>query len=464
MSRKRLLRILAIATLVVLLGPAPALAAQSGDYTVYVVQRGDTLYSIARRYGVNMWDLARANSITNPNLILVGQRLTIPKGQPAAGRVHVVRRGQTLTGISLRYGVNLWSIVRLNDIANPNLIYAGQRLTIPGSGSPPGPSPTPAPTPVPPVSGDEFELGGQTLTLGHPGEMKHAGMSWVKFQVRWSPGMSGSEVAERVQRGHDEGFKVLLSTTGDEEYPSSIDFAEYVEFLRQMAEQGPDAIEVWNEENIHREWPAGQIDPATYVQQMLAPAYNTIKSVDPSILVISGAPAPTGFFGGGCTADGCDDAPYVAGMVAAGATSYLDCVGVHYNEGILPPSQTSGDPRGNSSHYTRYFLGMVNAYYEKVGGQRRLCFTELGYLSPEGYGELPEGFSWAADTSEGEQAAWLAEAARLSASGGKVRLMIVYNVDFTHWGAHDPQAGYAIIRPDGSCPACDTLHAEMTGQ
>jgi hypothetical protein len=139
----------------------------------------------------------------------------------------------------------------------------------------------------------------------------------------------------------------------------------------------------------------------------------------------------------------------------------MDCIGIHYNEGILPPSQTSGDPRGSSGHYTRYFWGMVNTYYNAFGGQRQLCFTELGYVSGEGYGALPPNFAWAADTTVAEQAAWLAEAARLSASSGKVRLMVVYNVDFTYWGEHDPQAGFAMIRPGGSCPACDTLGAVM---
>nr|HID13836.1 LysM peptidoglycan-binding domain-containing protein [Anaerolineae bacterium] len=449
---------LVIMMLVLLVSVVPTSAAPNEDGIVHIVQRGETLYGIARRYGVSMWTIARANGITNPNRIYVGQRLVIPTGQPV-GTIHIVQQGENLFRIALHYGVSMWAIARANGIANINYIYVGQHLIIPGAAPLPGSSPTP--TPLPPVSGGAFELGGQTHTLTHPNEMHYAGMSWVKFQERWSPGMTGNDVAGRIQQAHANGFKVLLSIPGGAEYPSSINFAAYVEFLRQVAEQGPDAIEVWNEQNIDREWPAGQIDPATYVQQMLAPAYNAIKSVNPNILVVSGAPAPTGFFGGGCTAAGCDDAPYVAGMVSAGAASYLDCVGVHYNEGILPPSQTGGDPRGNSSHYTRYFWGMVNTYYDRFGGQRQLCFTELGYVSPEGYGTLPANFAWAADTSVAEQAAWLAEAASLSASGGKVRLMIVYNVDFTLWSAHDPQAGYAIIRPDGSCPACETLHAVM---
>jgi hypothetical protein len=50
----------------------------------------------------------------------------------------------------------------------------------------------------------------------------------------------------------------------------------------------------------------------------------------------------------------------------------------------------------------------------------------------------------------------LADAISLARSSGKVRLVIIWNVDFTYYGA-DPMAGYAIIRPNGTCPACDAL-------
>jgi hypothetical protein len=217
---------------------------------------------------------------------------------------------------------------------------------------------------------------------------------------------------------------------------------------------GADAIEVWNEMNIDREWPSGSISPQSYTQ-LLAQAYNAIKANNPNTLVISGAPAPTGFFGG-CTGAGCDDNFYVQGMAAAGAANYMDCLGVHYNEGILPPTQTSGDPRGSSGHYSRYYQGMVNTYWNAFGGRKPLCFTELGYLSPEGFGPLPAGFEWAANTSVGEQAAWLDSAVSLARNSGRVRILIVWNVDFANYGA-DPMGGFAIIRPGGGCPACDAL-------
>jgi hypothetical protein len=171
--------------------------------------------------------------------------------------------------------------------------------------------------------------------------------------------------------------------------------------------------------NIDREWANGHIDPGLYTQ-LLAKAYNAIKSANPNVAVISGAPSPTGAEGAFGSAAVWNDDRYVAGMAAAGAANYMDCIGAHYNEGIVSPNQTSGDPR--SEYYTRYFWGMVNTYYNAFGGARPVCFTELGYLSPEGYGALPGSFAWGADTSVAEQAAWLRDAVSLSRSSGKVKL------------------------------------------
>jgi hypothetical protein len=155
-----------------------------------------------------------------------------------------------------------------------------------------------APAPPPPVASGSFELGGQTHTLANPQLMHESGMSWVKFQHKWSPGDTPEAVAGRIGHAHGNGLKVLLSIPGANTYPDSIDFNAYVEFLRGVAALGPDAIEIWNEMNIDFEWPAGQIDPNSYVNNMLAPAYQAIKSANPNVMVISGAPAPTGFDNG----------------------------------------------------------------------------------------------------------------------------------------------------------------------
>ncbi|HSM55290.1 MAG TPA: SH3 domain-containing protein [Candidatus Sulfomarinibacteraceae bacterium] len=325
---------------------------------------------------------------------------------------------------------------------------------------PPATSSGDTPAAPPPVvgggAGGGFELGGQTHTLANPTLMQQAGMNWVKFQHKWGPGDSPDALAGRIGHAHGNGMKVLLSIPGANTYPDSIDFNAYVEFLRGVAALGPDAIEVWNEMNIDFEWPAGQIDPTSYVNNMLAPAYNAIKSANPNVMVISGAPAPTGFDNG--TNAWADDR-YMAGVAAAGGANYMDCIGVHYNAGATPPGASSGHPAG-SNHYSWYFQPTLNMYYNAFGGARPVCFTELGYLSGQDFGGVPSRFSWASGTTVAQHAEWLGQAVSMAGNSGQVRMVIVFNVDFTHWG-DDPQAGYAMLRPDGSCPACDTLRAAM---
>ena len=299
-----------------------------------------------------------------------------------------------------------------------------------------------------------FGFGGHVDSFARPDLMHSAGMTWVKRQIRFTRGTPGSVAAGAIDQAHANGFKVLLGivgSAGDVIQPGY--FEEYARFVGEVAALGPDAIEVWNEQNIDREWANGHIDPASYTQ-LLALAYNAIKSANPNVAVISGAPAPTGAEGYYGTAAVWNDDRYVRGMAAAGAASYMDCIGAHYNEGIVGPSQNSGDPRGD--YYTRFFWGMVNTYSNAFGGARPVCFTELGYLSPEGYGPLPGHYAWGADTTVAEQARWLADAVHLARSSGRVRLVIIWNVDFTNYGG-DPMAGYAMIRPGGGCPACDAL-------
>jgi hypothetical protein len=140
----------------------------------------------------------------------------------------------------------------------------------------------------------------------------------------------------------------------------------------------------------------------------------------------------------------------------------MDCIGAHHNAGATAPGVATGHPGG--SHYSWYFRPTLDLYYNSFGGARPVCFTELGYLSADGFSGLSSNFGWASGTSVQEHAQWLGDAVRLASSTGRVRLFIVFNVDFTEYDVNgDPQAGYAILRPDGSCPACGTLSAAMNG-
>lgn len=96
----------------------------------YTVKQGDALSLIAERHGVTTSALAAANGIANPNLIYPGQVLTIPGGS-SSSRKYTVQRGDTLSGIGDRFGVPWKSIQSANGIKDPNLIVPGQVLVIP---------------------------------------------------------------------------------------------------------------------------------------------------------------------------------------------------------------------------------------------------------------------------------------------------------------------------------------------
>ncbi|MCA9899382.1 MAG: LysM peptidoglycan-binding domain-containing protein [Anaerolineales bacterium] len=449
-------------SLLLLVGVVTAVSALT-----YTVTWGDTLTRIATRFGTNLTTILQANpQISNPNLIYVGQQLEIPTGDnptptpqpppgstpappPTGSQTYIVQPGDTLSAIARRFNTTITAIAQASGISNINLIYVGQRLTIPGSGS--------VPTSPPPTSGG-FALGAQTLNLHNRDHLEEAGMTWVKYQYKWPSEDTLANLKEIIDSAHNEGFKILVTVTGDKPYPTtdSINFMAYIEFMREVAKLGPDGIEVWNEMNIDFEWPAGQISPSSYVNNMLAPAYTTIKAVNSDILVISGALAPTGFDN---NTNAWSDARYLSGMRNAGAANYLDCVGVHYNAGATSPSATTGHPADpGDRHYSWYYQPTLTLYRNAFSNTRNLCLTEFGYLTADGFAGLPPGFSWAANTSLDEQALWLAEAAQIAKNSGYVRLAIVFNLDFTKYDpAGDPQAGYAIIRQNGTCPACARL-------
>ena len=147
-----------LASLLLFVNVGSARAAPDREGGGYVVQRGDTLTNIAARFGVSLAALVQTNGISNPNLIITGQRLTIPgksaatsteiSGSGAAtatsSGIHVVRAGDTLATITAHYGVTLSDLATANRLLNVNVIYTGQRLTIPRRSSASGATAAPA--------------------------------------------------------------------------------------------------------------------------------------------------------------------------------------------------------------------------------------------------------------------------------------------------------------------------------
>ena len=100
----------------------------------YVVKSGDTLSSIAIRYQTTVEEIVSLNSIVNPNLIYPGQILYINTSNFDKGAtsklLYTVRYGDTLSEIAYDYGTTVNELVRLNNISNPNIIYVGQVIRI----------------------------------------------------------------------------------------------------------------------------------------------------------------------------------------------------------------------------------------------------------------------------------------------------------------------------------------------
>jgi LysM repeat protein len=103
---------------------------QAPATSTYTVRAGDTLSSIASKFGTSYQALASLNGISNPNLIYVGQVLRVNGSASNSSVYYTVRAGDNLSAIASRYGTSYQSIAALNGLANPNLIYAGQTLKI----------------------------------------------------------------------------------------------------------------------------------------------------------------------------------------------------------------------------------------------------------------------------------------------------------------------------------------------
>jgi len=108
----------------------------------YIVQPGNTLSEIARVFGASVENIAQANNIEDPNIILAGQTLVVlvvqPANLPTSGEMtadmpYTIKVGDTLGALASRFGTSVAAIAQVNGLDNPHLIFPGQKLKIPSS-------------------------------------------------------------------------------------------------------------------------------------------------------------------------------------------------------------------------------------------------------------------------------------------------------------------------------------------
>ena len=354
------------------------------------------------------------------------------------------------------------------------------------------PTDTPEPTPV-----DEVEFGyGIALNAvggGDPaywlGQVETLGLDWVKQQIKWrdwegTPGeMDWSGFDAFVDEAARRELKIMFSVVDAPEWSRSRIYPEmegappdnlelmgdFLERLIDRYEGKIDAIEVWNEQNLDREWDTAEgVDAERYVE-MLRISYEAIKSRDPDIMVISGALSPTG--GRGIDPDDpdrviwLDDFEYLDQMIELGALNYVDCVGAHHNGINMPPDvewdEGYDDPtaefRGpfDNPHHSWSFKSTLWGYHERIeaaGYDLPLCVTEFGWASAEGFDGYPQGFEFALDNTLEQQAEWNVQAFQLMREWGFVRLAFLWNLNYSQlgFGPEDPNAPYGIIDLEGA--------------
>ncbi len=361
------------------------------------------------------------------------------------------------------------------------------------------PEPTAEPSgPIPPWSAEDFGYGVQVhgnATVGDPvltmdTARNRLGVDWIKAQIQWwlvKPEPDADQwffYDGVVDEAYRHNLRLMLSIVGAPAWTRAAggengppdDYAAYAAFLQELLTRYDGqvhAIEVWNEQNLDREWTtANGISPEDYVE-FLRVAYETIKAHDPNIIVISGALSPTGT---GDWVRWADDFEYLDRALAAGMLNYADCVGAHHNGYNIAPDVTFEAAGGTAEAATAVFRGpfdnphhswsfktTLDTYAQKVQAidpNKKLCVTEFGWASSEGYDEYPETFEFALDNTLQEQADYIVQAFQQMLASDDVWLAFLFNFDFGNKGSGptDDPVPYSIVDTQGQPrPAFDAL-------
>lgn len=335
---------------------------------------------------------------------------------------------------------------------------AAAAAAAPAAAAPAAAAPAPRPS-----GGGSFGYGIQVAPwdLGSVvSQVNQLGFNWVKVQVPWkdiegSPGNFGwGGIDDMVNTFKAGGLNVLLSVPKAPAWarPGGADLsvegppadpATFANFLGQMAGRycgKVNAIEVWNEQNLHYEWGNQPLDPAGYMN-LLKPVYRAIKAACPSTMVISGAPTPTG----APAPWAMDDFAYLEAMYQNGLKDYSDGIGAHPSGFNVSPDVSGGAAacdfitqqgssyRGpcNSPHHSWSFRNTMEGYRNimaKYGDtNKRIWPTEFGWAS--GWTGAP-GYEYANDNTADEQAQWTVRAYQLMKSWGWVGPAFLWNLNY----------------------------------
>ncbi|MBI5880297.1 MAG: cellulase family glycosylhydrolase [Chloroflexi bacterium] len=338
---------------------------------------------------------------------------------------------------------------------------------------PAAPPPGPAPVNAPGFFGYGMQVDPGNNISGATGQIKSMGFGWVKAQVPYgyfypAPGQVDFSMMDRVvNAAQAQGLRVLFSIVkaprwsrppGDTDEGPPSDPATYAFFVSQVAARYKGkgmAYEIWNEQNLYYEWGGRgrKLNAGRYIE-LLKAAYTAIKAQDADAIVVSGAMTPTGLNDGDIAID---DQSYLNQMYTLGLKQYSDAIGAHpsgYNcpadgdwRSVTNPTAKFRGPFDNRSP-SWCFRGTIEGYRNIMvangDGGKRIWATEFGWATVDGLGVAPaNGYGYAADNTEAQQAAWLVQAYQIGKASGYMGVMFTWCLNYNN-PPGDEKSAFAI--------------------
>jgi len=298
------------------------------------------------------------------------------------------------------------------------------------------------------------------------GQLNQMGFRWAKVQIRWCDVEGGrgnidySQMDRLIGAATGKGIKVMFSVVcapgwsradrgaGGSGPPDNMQDA--ADFMGNLAAKycggALGAIEVWNEHNLLTEWHGKPISAALYMD-MLKKSYTTIKARCSGMIVVSGAPTPTGVM----SDTAIDDNTFLIQMYQNGLKDYSDAIGSHpsgfcnaYNAGIGQPNPCGGQYNNHRSFFFAETMKAYRAVMVQFGdGNKQIWPTEFGW----GVDPSPKpGYDYEKNISPDLQAQWLVGAYQWAKSQGYVGVMFLWNLDFMDMG-NETGAFHIVGRP-----------------
>ena len=423
----------------------------NSETITYRVQTGDTLGLIASRYHTTVGSLMRLNNLTNPQLVVIGQTLLIPSANTAA----------TATTTATDLPSSIATSAPENSEATPET-QATLEIT------------AEAQTAAPAFDyGIEAFFDSQDVDAVSQ-QITALALHWAKVSISWREyeSTSGNIDYPRLDTIVDaleaSNLNILMTITDAPNWARSSqiengppdNFADYDAFVSAIAAHFTGrvrAYEIWNEPNLRREWnsPVHPISAQSYAD-LLRGAYASLKAADPDAVVVSAGLAPTGFNDG---VNAIDDRKFLTALYPLGLSDISDAIGAHpFGFGNPPDSVCCDAPEGVLTHYGHpsfYFLDTLNDYHKIMldngDVNTHIWVTQFGWGTSDDTASPSNNSRFITYNSLQKQAQYTARAFELGANSGFVGVMIVYNLNSCAAQPDNAEACYySVISPSGA--------------